>query len=106
MKAAYPYVLAPFLSISFIIGIEFFIVFVTNDHNNCFFHNSLIGNIILWMVRISFFVGFTSFFYHLFLPKYSSLKDRIMERDEQKESVKTYTPNYRFDSLNGEVKTA
>src|SRR5689334_1327333 len=105
MKAAYPYVLAPFLSISLTVGIEFLIVLITNDHTNCFFHNSVLGNILLWLIRIPVFVVFTSFFYHLFLPKYSSLKDRIMEREEQKERAKTYSPNYRFESL-GEVKTA
>jgi hypothetical protein len=106
MKAAFPYALAPFLSISLIIGLEFIIVLITNDHKACFFHNSVPGNILLWLIRIPLFVGFTSFFYNMFLPRYSSLKDRMMERDETKEKSKTYSPTYRLENLTGEVKTA
>ena len=105
MKAAYPYALAPFLSVSLLVGIEFLIVLITNDHKSCFFHNTVFGNILLWLIRIPFFVGFSSFFYHMFLPKYSSLKDRMMQREELDEN-KVYTPSYSIDGLSGKIKTA
>lgn len=106
MKAAYPYALAPFLSISLVIGIEFMIVLITNDHKNCFFHNSVVGNTLLWLIRIPCFIGFSSFFYQLFLPKYKSVKDRMMERDEMKKENTALSPNYGFENFNGKVKTA
>ena len=106
MKAAYPYIRASFLAIVLLAGIEYLIIVLTNDSKNCFFHNSMPGNILLWLIRIPLFLAFTSFFYHLFLPKYVSLKDRMIQRNEELKEIKKVTPQYRFDGLSGEVKTA
>lgn len=106
MKAAFPYAFAPFFSITLIIGLEFLVIFVTNDYTTCLFHNSVLGNILLWLIRVPLFVVFTSFIYQLFLPKYSSLKDRMMERDEEREKARSYSPAYRIEKLTNEVKPA
>lgn len=108
MKAAYPYLRASFLSIALLAGIEYLIVVLTNDYKNCFFHNSVPGNILLWLIRIPLFLVFASFFYNLFLPKYVSLKDRMMQREEELRELKKApaAPSYRFERLNGEVKPA
>ena len=40
------------------------------------------GGLISWVLRITLFTSLTIFIYQLLIPKYKTLKDRMIERDE------------------------
>lgn len=80
MKITYPYTTSLLLSILLVAIFEYSLVLLTHDVDDCFLHNRVAGNIILWMIRIPICVFLSTFLYNLFLPKYASLKDRMMDR--------------------------
>ena len=85
MKRDYPRLKAVILSSVLLASLEYCIVLITGDYDSpCFWHNSVMGGLISWMLRITFFTLLTVFFYQLLIPKYKSLKDRMIERDEEK----------------------
>ena len=88
MKTIYPYIIAMLLSPVLVYELEQILVLIVND-TGCFLHDNIIGNIILWMVRAACFVGFFKMFYNAFLPKYSLIKDQMLDdmREEEKLEV-------------------
>jgi len=84
MKRDYPRLKAVILSSVLLASIEYCIVLITGDYDSpCFWHNTVMGGLISWMLRITFFTLLTIFIYQLLIPKYKSLKDRMIERDEE-----------------------
>ena len=84
MKRDYPGLKAVILSSVILASIEYCILLLTGDlESSCFWHNTLMGSSISWILRITLFTALTIFIYQLLLPKYKSLKDRMIERDEE-----------------------
>ena len=84
MKKDYPGLRAVILSSVLLASIEYCIVLMAGDYNSpCFWHNTAMGGLISWILRITLFALLTIFIYQLLLPKYKSLKDRMIERDEE-----------------------
>ena len=84
MKRDYPCLKAVILSSLLLASIEYCIVLITGDYNSpCFWHNTVMGGLISWILRIIFLTSLTVFIYQLLIPKYKSLKDRMIERDEK-----------------------
>ena len=84
MKRDYPCLKAVIFSLVLLSSIEYCIVLITGDyHEPCFWHNTFIGSLILWIFRMILFTALTAFLYQLFIPKYKTLKDRMIERDEK-----------------------
>ena len=84
MKRDYPWLKAAILSSVLLASVEYSIVMITGDNiSPCFWHNTLVGSLMLWVLRVTLFASLTTFIYHLFIPKYTSLKDRMIERDEE-----------------------
>ena len=85
MKGNYASLKANMLSFVLLFGLEYFLISITNDVAPCLWHNTVIGNIIAWSIRIICFTIFTSVFLQFFLPSYKTLKERMFERDEENE---------------------
>ena len=84
MKRDYPCLKAVILSSVLLASIEYCIVLITGDYNSpCFWHNTIMGGLISWILRITFLTSLTVLIYQLLIPKYKSLKDRMIERDEE-----------------------
>ncbi|HZF64496.1 MAG TPA: hypothetical protein VEZ55_08430 [Chitinophagaceae bacterium] len=64
---------------------EFFIVLITGDNEACFFHNAVLGNVILWVARLFLLSKLLPITRNIFLPGYATVKDRMLERDELEE---------------------
>jgi len=79
---------APFLSITLIAAIEYFLVLATKDDTACFWHNSISGIFISWTLRLLLFAIFTILFTQLSTPAFKTLKERMIERDELEEKNK------------------
>ncbi len=85
MKRDYPWLKAAILSSVLLASVEYSIVMITGDNiSPCFWHNTAAGSLMLWILRVTLFALMTTFIYQLFIPKYISLKDRMIERDEEK----------------------
>ncbi len=83
MKRDYPCFKAVILSSILLASIEYCIVLVTEDYNSpCFWHNTFMGGVLSWIFRITLFTSLTIFIYQFFIPEYKTLKDRMIERDE------------------------
>jgi len=82
MKRDYPCLKAVILSSVLLVSIEYCMVLITNDYSSCFWHNTFMGGLISWVLRITLFTSLTIFIYQLLIPKYKTLKDRMIERDE------------------------
>ena len=83
MKRDYPCLKAVILSSVLLASIEYCMVLITDDYNSCFWHNTFMGSLISWILRITLFTSLTIFIYQLLIPKYKTLKDRMIERDEE-----------------------
>ena len=84
MKRDYPGLKAVILSSVILASIEYCILLITGDLDSaCFWHNTFMGSLISWILRIILFTSLTIFIYQLLIPKYKSLKDRMIERDEE-----------------------
>jgi len=84
MKRDYPGLKAVILSSVLLFSIEYCIRLIAGDLDSaCFWHNTFMGSIISWILRLTVFTSLMIFTYQLFIPKYKSLRDRMIERDEQ-----------------------
>lgn len=83
MKRDYPCLKAVILSSVLLASIEYCMVLITDDYSSCFWHNTFMGSLISWILRITLFTSLTIFIYQLLIPKYKTLKDRMIERDEE-----------------------
>ena len=84
MKRDYPCLKAVILSSALLASIEYCIVLITGDYNSpCFWHNTFTGGLISWILRMILLISLTVCIYQLLIPKYKSLKDRMLERDEE-----------------------
>ena len=103
MKSTLQYLLAAVLAAALLAGAEYALVMLVADFESCFLHNSILGNILAWPLRIFFFLILSALLRQVFTPGYTTLKDRMMERDElearrQAEKGASITPgNYAFD---------
>lgn len=84
MKTIYPYIIAILLSPILVYELEQIIVLLFND-KGCFLHDNIVGNVLLWVVRAAFFIGFFKMFYNAFLPKYSLIKDQMLDDMREEE---------------------
>jgi hypothetical protein len=64
--------------------LEYVIVLVSGDEGSCFMHNSTLGTLFLWVLRLATYSTFLAFFRYMFLPPYISLKERMMDIDQAK----------------------
>jgi hypothetical protein len=85
MKGNYASLKATMLSFVLLFGLEYFLISITNDNAPCFWHNTILGNIAAWSIRIICFTIFTSVFLQFFLPSYKTLKERMLDRNEESE---------------------
>ena len=85
MKGNYASLKATMLSFILLFGLEYFLISITHDTAPCFWHNTVLGNLVAWSIRIVCFTIFTSVFLQFFLPSYETLKERMFERDEENE---------------------
>ena len=83
MKRDYACLKAVILSSILLASIEYCTVLITDDYSSCFWHNTFMGSLISWIFRIILFTSVTIFIYQLLIPKYKTLKDRMIERDEE-----------------------
>ena len=84
MKRDYPCLKAVILSSVLLASVEYCVVLITGDYNSpCFWHNTLMGGLISWTLRITLLTSLTVVIYQLLIPKYKTLKDRMIERDEE-----------------------
>ena len=84
MKRDYPGLKAVILSSVLVASIEYCLLLITGDYNSpCFWHNTFMGSLLSWILRIILFTALTVFIYQLLIPKYKTLKDRMIERDEE-----------------------
>jgi hypothetical protein len=85
MKGNYASLKATMLSFVLLFGLEYFLISITNDNAPCFWHNTILGNMAAWSIRIICFTIFTSVFLQFFLPSYKTLRERMLDRDEENE---------------------
>ncbi len=88
MRISKQFLITATLSIVSILALENLLILLFNDATPCFLHNSFWGNLLLWLIRIPVFIVFTTFFQQLFTPKFVSLKERMIERDESEAKEK------------------
>ena len=92
MKSLLENLKVPLLSIALTAALEFIIVKLSGDNQSCFFHNTITGNIVSLIFRFVAFTILCALVSTLFLPKYSSLKDRLLEQEESREKKEQGSP--------------
>ena len=84
MKRNYAYLKAAILSFTILFGLEYLLIVVSGDYQYCFWHNSILGNVLAWSIRSVLFLISTSILSSLFLPAYKTLRDRMIEKENAK----------------------
>src|SRR5688572_30589212 len=84
MKQNYAYLKAGIISFTLLFGIEYLIIVIAGDYQSCFWHNTMIGNILAWVVRICSFLIITSVVSSFFQPVFKTLAQRMLEKQDQK----------------------
>jgi hypothetical protein len=82
MRISRNFLITVILAVGLTAGLENLFILIFNDSTPCFFHNSLGGNLLLWLLRTPIFIAFATFIQQLLAPKFVSLKERMIERDE------------------------
>ena len=88
MKRNYAFLKAILLSFTIIFGIEYGLIVITADYELCFWHNTILGNILAWSARIITFSVLTSVFTSFFLPAFKTLRERMLEKQENNAPVR------------------
>ena len=88
MKRNYAFLKAAVLSFTIVFGIEYLLIVITADYEFCFWHNSVLGNILLWSARIIAFSVLSSSLTSLFLPAYKTLRERMLEKQEKQYEIR------------------
>jgi hypothetical protein len=67
---------------------ELLLMAISSDNTSCFFHNTFSGILLSSVFRIVVFLGSYTYFKFSLMPVYSSLKDRMLDKEEA--TAKTY----------------
>ena len=98
MKRNYAFLKAAILSFTLLFGLEYALIVLFGDYQYCFWHNSVLGNILAWSIRAILFVISSSVLSSLFQPAYKTLRDRMIEKQERKSNKTTVTEQLTLDT--------
>jgi hypothetical protein len=99
MKQNYAYLKAGIISFTLLFGLEYLLIIITGDYDLCFWHNTIIGNVLAWSFRVISFFMITSIVSSFFQPVFKTLAQRMLEKQEQKPKQKVINePELTLDS--------
>ena len=83
MKQNYAYLKAGIISFTLLFGLEYLLILITGDYDLCFWHNTIIGNVLAWSARMVSFLIITSIVSSFFQPVFKTLAERMLEKQKQ-----------------------
>ena len=98
MKRNYAYLKATILSFTLLFGLEYALIVLFGDYQYCFWHNSILGNILTWSVRAILFFVSSSVLSSFFQPAFKTLRDRMIEKQERNSNKTTVADQLTLDT--------